>query len=123
MDTTPKTFYAYDIYGTTDMPLTTAPVDRAWMDATDQHFAYRCLPLAIANQAGWLIHNPASFNVWWDGGPHIDNLQLQFGGASRPAISTVPAARRPWSVQFTTILASDAIMDVRGPTGGSSIIT
>ncbi len=81
MDSPTKPFYAYDIYGTTDMPLTAAPVDRAWMDATDQHFAYRCLPLAIANQAGWLIHNPATFNVWWDGGPHLDSLQLQFGAA------------------------------------------
>jgi hypothetical protein len=81
MSPTENTFYAYDLYGTADMPLTTAPVDRAWMDATDQHFAYRCLPLAIANQAGWLIHNPTAFTAWWDGGQRIESLQVNFGAA------------------------------------------
>ena len=32
-----------------------APVQRAWMDRTDQGFAYRCLPLNIANAHGWLL--------------------------------------------------------------------
>ena len=43
------------------------------------------------------------------------SARLQFGAASRPAISTVPAARRPLSVQFTTILASEAMIELRGP--------
>ncbi|WP_042832409.1 DUF6065 family protein, partial [Xanthomonas citri] len=30
-----------------------APHERAWMDATEQRYAYRCLPLAIANAHGW----------------------------------------------------------------------
>jgi Family of unknown function (DUF6065) len=30
-------------------------MERAWMDATDQRFAYRCLPLNIANAHGWEI--------------------------------------------------------------------
>ena len=30
-----------------------APVERDWMDATDQRYAYRCLPLSIANAHGW----------------------------------------------------------------------
>ena len=88
------------------MPLSTAPVDRAWMDATDQHFAYRCLPLAIANQAGWLIHNPATFMAWWDGGPRLENLTLQFGSA--------PAS--PWSftINSNTLAAgSPAAVDPR----------
>ena len=78
MDNT-QPFYAYDLHGTTDMPITTAPVDREWMDATDQRFAYRCLPLAIANQAGWLIHSPATVTAWWDGGTSRASLQLDFG--------------------------------------------
>ena len=31
-----------------------APQSRAWMDET-QGFAYRCLPLTIANTTGWFI--------------------------------------------------------------------
>ena len=29
-----------------------APVERDWMEATNQRFAYRCLPLNIANAYG-----------------------------------------------------------------------
>ncbi len=51
------------------------------------------------------------------------SARFQFGAASRPAISTVPAARRPLSVQFTTMLTSDAIIELRGPDSGFSIMT
>ena len=100
-----KPFYAYDIYNTADMPLTAAPVDRAWMDATDQHFAYRCLPLAIANQAGWLLHNPATFTAWWDGGARLESLQLQFGAA--------PANPWSFSIDSNTLAGGGAAADPR----------
>jgi hypothetical protein len=32
-----------------------APLERDWMEKTDQRFAYRCLPLNIANAFGWEI--------------------------------------------------------------------
>ena len=32
-----------------------APADRPWMDATHERYAYRCLPLTIANAHGWEI--------------------------------------------------------------------
>ena len=30
-----------------------APRERDWMDRTAQHYAYRCLPLDMANGHGW----------------------------------------------------------------------
>lgn len=47
-------FHAYRVHPA-GLPLTPAPIDRDWMDATPDRFAYRCLPLVIANQAGWVI--------------------------------------------------------------------
>jgi hypothetical protein len=41
---------------------------RAWMDATPEAFAYRCLPLNIANAHGWEILTPAGFAAYWRGG-------------------------------------------------------
>jgi Family of unknown function (DUF6065) len=41
---------------------------RAWMDATPEAFAYRCLPLNIANAHGWEILTPAGFSAYWRGG-------------------------------------------------------
>jgi hypothetical protein len=69
---------AYELHQSLDMPLSTAQVDRAWMDAAHQRAPYRCLPLAIANQAGWLIPSPASFSAYWDGGPFKENVQIVF---------------------------------------------
>ncbi len=70
--------HAYEIYDQTDMPLTSAPVDRDWMESTYLRFAYRCLPLAMANQGGWMIHNPASFVARWNDGPLPTDTQLVF---------------------------------------------
>jgi hypothetical protein len=40
---------------------------RDWMDRTDQRYAYRCLPLSIANASGWEILCPIAFEARWDG--------------------------------------------------------
>jgi hypothetical protein len=42
---------------------------RAWMDATPESFAYRCLPLSIANSHGWEVLSPCGFEAMWNGGP------------------------------------------------------
>ena len=40
---------------------------RSWMDETFESFAYRCLPLSIANAHGWEFLSPCSFMAVWDG--------------------------------------------------------
>jgi hypothetical protein len=40
---------------------------RAWMDGTPEAFAYRCLPLNIANAHGWEILAPFGFEAMWNG--------------------------------------------------------
>ena len=50
---------------------------RPWMDDT-KGFAYRCLPLAIANQAGWVIRCPASFSAIWNGAAGNEATTLTF---------------------------------------------
>ncbi len=40
-----------------------APVSRRWMDQTANRFAYRCLPLNIANSYGWQVLCPSGFSV------------------------------------------------------------
>jgi hypothetical protein len=80
-----RRFIAYELHPQSDMRLSIAPVDRVWMDAAHQRAPYRCLPLVIANQAGWLIPSPAAFSVYWDGGPSKEHVHVAFdgpGGAS-----------------------------------------
>jgi hypothetical protein len=50
------------------MPLEPAVGNRAWMDATDERFAYRCLPLKVANESGWVFRSFHLVLARWDGG-------------------------------------------------------
>ena len=44
-----------------------AEATRDWMDATHESFAYRCLPLNIANAHGWEILSPCDVSAYWTG--------------------------------------------------------
>lgn len=54
-----------------------APVARAWMDETPQGFAYRCLPLNIANAHGWEVLCPSAFEATWNGGLRPADVQVR----------------------------------------------
>jgi hypothetical protein len=47
----------------TIFPFEQASYKREWMDAYSSSFAYRCLPLKIANEAGWLVRCPIDFTA------------------------------------------------------------
>lgn len=65
-----------------------APVDRAWMDASPERFAYRCLPLNIANAHGWEILSPSGFSATWNGGAGLDAITVTpDAGMRAPALS------------------------------------
>jgi len=59
------TFFTFD---NAPFKLRAARVERDWMSATPGNFAYRCLPLNIANSGGWEILNNTKFSSVWDGG-------------------------------------------------------
>jgi hypothetical protein len=62
---------------------------RAWMDDTDARFANRCLPLLMANQAGWWIRNSHTFVARWGGENEKSGLEIRYAGerGSYPAVS------------------------------------
>ncbi len=70
------------------MPIRTADRRRDWMDALPERFAYRCLPLAIANQIGWEILNPVPFTARWNGKAGLDAIRLSFDGEPSPLIGS-----------------------------------
>jgi hypothetical protein len=75
-----NTLYAYELHAVTETPLEPAPINREWMDNTQQRFPYRCLPLTIANQAGWVLRSTSGFRAYWYGGPNKEDVELQFDG-------------------------------------------
>lgn len=72
------TFTAYQIHDGSAVALIPAPIDRVWMDQAHQRHPYRCLPLNIANQAGWVMLNNVGFQVYWYGGPNMKDLEVRF---------------------------------------------
>ena len=75
----PLPLIAYDLGAGVRLPLEPSPVGRPWMDATTNRFAYRCLPLVIANQAGWVVRNTHRLTVEWDGTQGTDGLRIGYG--------------------------------------------
>jgi len=69
---------AYETEKPGEMTIEPAPVNRQWMDDSNQRFAYRCLPLVIANQSGWIIRCPVGFTARWNGGKRPQDLRFWF---------------------------------------------
>lgn len=59
------------------------------MDATDERFAYRCIPLSIANASGWEILCPVTFEATWNGGTGKDAVTVFTMGATSGDIERV----------------------------------
>lgn len=70
------------------MPIRTSDRRRQWMDDTQDRFAYRCLPLAIANQMGWELLCPVAFTARWNGREGLDAIRIKFDGESSPLVGS-----------------------------------
>ena len=50
---------------------------RDWMDKTGEKYAYRCLPLNIANSYGWSFHLTQDFVVHWSGQDALEAITIK----------------------------------------------
>lgn len=76
-DPAEDTMIAYRIPGWSRyLEIVPASADREWMDEGTKGWANRCLPLRIANQAGWSILNDADFDVIWGGKNGLESLKI-----------------------------------------------
>ena len=69
-------------------PIRTSNRKREWMENTQDRFAYRCLPLSIANQTGWEVLSPAGFVARWNGKDGLDAISIKFDGEPSPLIGS-----------------------------------
>jgi hypothetical protein len=72
---------AYEVIAGESDPPRPSPAGRDWMDASRERFAYRCLPLVMANRAGWVLPSPCRFSARWNGGNLPRDVRLWFGRA------------------------------------------
>jgi hypothetical protein len=54
------------------------------MDETAESYAYRCLPLNIANAHGWEILCPCGFEARWMGRPEQDSVEIRVDEGAEP---------------------------------------
>ena len=80
-------------------------------------WANRCIPLRIANQAGWCILNDAEFEVEWDGKPGMDSLHFRFpnGKGAMAPFNMVGYGIVSWVPPYLFRTPSGINLWVRGP--------
>lgn len=108
---------AYSLNSQMSMQLARAASTRAWMDATDKRFAYRCLPLLIANQSGWFVLNSHTIHVTWTGGDDKSSVKIEYleGSAPYPALSHFGHGVLTWSLPYLFRTSPGYNLLVRGP--------
>jgi hypothetical protein len=87
------------------------------MDQTTERFAHRCLPLLIANQAGWHILNTHTIEAQWNGGKSLDSIQIKIlsGAGECPVMSHFGHGLLTWTIPFLFRTPSGYNLWVRGP--------
>jgi len=62
---------------------------RDWMDASPERFAYRCLPLKMANAHGWEVLSPCGFSASWNGGMRPEDVTIVCDPGTPPDLAPV----------------------------------
>jgi Family of unknown function (DUF6065)/Stf0 sulphotransferase len=79
---------AYDVGSPVKPSLASGRPGRVWMDRTPKRFAYRCLPMVIANQWGWMITAGQRVEAIWNGTRPLNGLIVACGGPGAPSASS-----------------------------------
>ena len=99
------------------MPLVQAPISRAWMEQTGDRFAFRCLPLLLANQSGWFVLNTHKVVAIWDGNDAPSGLRVLYvsGEPPYPAISHFGLGILTWRIPYLSRTPPGYNLLARGP--------
>ena len=108
---------AYKLYDPA-LPLVCAQGERDWMDETDQRYAYRCLPMLIANQAGWFVLNDQPIECIWDGTKALSGVRIRRLDKKAPRASVVSHFGEgivTWHIPYLFRTSPGYNLLVRGP--------
>lgn len=104
------------------LPLRAAPSKRDWMDGTPESFAYRCLPLTIANSHGWEVLNPFAFSAVWTGRVEPSAVEIVF---DEPELANAagPPHVKPMAHFGAGVLTFELPMMFRTPPGWNIMVS
>src|SRR5437762_4883338 len=69
---------AFQPAGAPEVALAPAPRWREWINEMEDRWANRCLPLVVANEAGWVLNNEHAFVAVWTGEPSTAAVTIEF---------------------------------------------
>ena len=103
------------------MRLVTAPPRLAtgW-DASPGRFANRCLPLRIANQAGWFVLNSHALRITWNGGNDTSDLEIESLDGEDQLPRQQPLRERVYSPSTSPPLQDSRRLQPPGPRAGQA---
>jgi hypothetical protein len=112
-----RTIIAYRVGDDSGLRLVPAPASRDWMNDTIARFANRCLPLLVANQAGWVLLNQHRLRVTWNGGDSVNDLRIDYprGGPAAPALSHFGHGILTWHIPYLFRTPPGYNLWARGP--------
>lgn len=90
-----------------------ASQERKWMEPFDR-FAYKCLPLTIANQHGWVIYTDKKVYAEWNGGMGLDGVRVH--SPSGAASSHFGNGILTFSIDYLFKLPEGYSLYITGPT-------
>lgn len=115
----PTTRLAFTAYRVSDEPFDILPAtgSRSWMDSTPDRYAYRCLPMDIANQSGWFITTGVEVRATWSGGEEQEALEVTVDAQKGHSIagSHFGSGILTWHIPFLFRTAPGYNLLVRGP--------
>ncbi len=114
-DTQPLIAYTLHPDQSADVFPEPAPIAREWMDNAHQRHPYRCLPLVIANQCGWVLRCPVSFSAYWYGGAAKEDLELRFDQPDNRILSHFGSGVITFTVPFLFRTPPGINLWVKGP--------
>jgi hypothetical protein len=66
------------LFGKESVVIKPSSPKRDWMDETQDKYAYRCLPMVIANQHSWDAICPGDIQVTWEGDNSFKGVKIDF---------------------------------------------
>ncbi len=100
-----------------EMSLAPAGVRRDWMEGTSGRYAYRCLPMLIANESGWFLKSAHRVRASWNGSfdPSGVKIEVLDGPLPCPAISCFGCGIVTWNIPYLFRTPPGYNLLVRGP--------
>lgn len=94
-----------------------SPVKRDWMDNTPNKFAYRCLPLSIANQISYDCLCPSTIKATWTGDDEYDSVKVEYLNENNfnYAGSEFGSGILTFHVDFVVSTSENSCLFVKGP--------